>query len=279
MHHPLDWISELCFPLRQKFDERERGYIQRCLQQDFNLTYDQPHDEQIQILKNAVSQLLNGVPLAYVTGIAYFYGLTLNVDRSVLIPRPETEELVYLIQQHYKNSIQKPSSFLDIGTGSGCIAIALAKLLPQAKAYALDISTLALEVARKNASLNDCNIDLLNADILQRDSWNNLPNEISLIVSNPPYIPKSELRLMDKHVVEHEPAIALFTEDNDGLEFYEAIAAFGLIHGTRDAQLFFELNEYGSAKTKKILEDYGYKVIIYKDMQGKDRMLQAFRSN
>jgi release factor glutamine methyltransferase len=271
----MNWISQLCAPLRDHFSERECDNLTRWLQEDLNLSPDINNDAEIARLAAAVEQLLQGKPIQYVTGIAHFYGLILEVDQRVLIPRPETEELVYTLIKHFKSISKTPQLFLDIGTGSGCIALALKKAWPKTTAFACDISSDALDVARANGTRHAISVEWILCDILDRKEWDKLPGEIPLIISNPPYIPESEKKTMDRHVVENEPHTALFTRDHTGLEFYEAIADLAVNQGSRDALVCCELNEFRAEATSNLFKERGFSVHIEQDLQGKPRILLA----
>jgi release factor glutamine methyltransferase len=271
----MTWIRELCQPLLGHFSERECDNLIRWLQEDLNLSPEIKDDAQIARLTDAVVQLIQGKPIQYVTGISHFYGLMLQVNQSVLIPRSETEELVYTLLKHFKSLSKTPQLFLDIGTGSGCIALALKKAWPQATAFACDISSDALDVAKANGARHALSVEWILCDILNRKEWDKLPVEIPLIISNPPYIPESEKESMDRHVVENEPHTALFTRDPTGLEFYEAIADFGVYRGSQDMLICCELNEFRAEATANLFKEKGFSVRIEQDLQGKPRLLLA----
>ncbi|MFI5453126.1 peptide chain release factor N(5)-glutamine methyltransferase [Pedobacter sp. UC225_61] len=238
--------------------------------------------------ETVLKELQTGKPIQYIIGEAHFYGLTLKVNESVLIPRPETEELVEWIISVYNSqfavdssdvkSVNRQSSIkniLDIGTGSGCIAIALKKNLPDTAIYALDIAVDSLEIAKQNAELNNVKIEFIHQDILT-PSILHLPSSISIIVSNPPYITENEKAEMHSNVSSHEPHRALFVSNKEPLIFYEAIANFALKNLQQNGLLFFEINEYLGQQTVSLLKDKGFKNIeLKKDMQGKDRMIKA----
>ena len=217
--------------------------------------------------------LVEGCPIQYIIGSTNFFGIDLIVNKDVLIPRPETEELCQLVIENVPNEHPK---ILDIGTGSGCIAIALKRHLPGSKVNALDISSKALHVARENASKNNCDIDFYTIDILDRKLWHLIEGKYDLIVSNPPYVTNSEKRQMHKNVLEHEPPGALFVEDNRPLVFYAAIADFALKNLNGNGQLFFEVNEKSGQRTKSLLMEKGFaKANVHQDLQGKDRFVSA----
>ncbi|WP_153796642.1 peptide chain release factor N(5)-glutamine methyltransferase [Foetidibacter luteolus] len=229
--------------------------------------------QQQQDIETHLQQLVRHVPLQYVLGEAWFAGLKLFVNPHVLIPRPETEELVEWIVQSAGKKVAP--AILDIGTGSGCIALALKKKLPLAKVHGADVSAGALEVAAENAALNKLEISLQLLDVLDENAWCSLPN-FNIIVSNPPYITHAEANDMEAHVLEHEPHTALFVPDNTPLLFYTKIADFGLAHLAQKGMLFFEINEAFGNETVHLLRDKGYTdVELRKDLQGKNRMVKA----
>ncbi|WP_316766986.1 peptide chain release factor N(5)-glutamine methyltransferase [Pedobacter frigiditerrae] len=243
-------------------------------------------DEQVAKFLTILKELKTGRPIQYVLGEAHFYGLTFKVDESVLIPRPETEELVEWIitvcssQFSVGNSLLQTTNhqlptILDIGTGSGCIAISLKKNLPHTKVYALDIAADTIETAKQNANLNNVKVEFIKDDILT-SSVLHLPLPISIIVSNPPYIKEDEKPAMHQNVVDNEPHRALFVSNENPLIFYEAIADFALKNLSDNGLLFFEINEYLGEETVNLLDSKGFKNIeLKKDMQGKDRMIKA----
>lgn len=228
-------------------------------------------DEYLQVLH----RLKTGEPLQYVIGDTVFYGLTFKVSSAVLIPRPETEELVdWIIQRCTSDQFTPPGngSILDIGTGSGCIAISLKKHLPNFSVSAIDVSKSALAVARGNALLNDAEVNFIHADILDYKST----EKYDVIVSNPPYITRQEQQAMHKNVLENEPHLALFVSDERPLIFYEAIAEFALGNLNENGLLCFEINEHLGKQTVEMLVDKSFvNITLRKDMQGKDRMILA----
>lgn len=223
------------------------------------------------------SQLMQEQPLQYVLGYADFYGHRFLVNPSVLIPRRETEELVYRVLKSCKGGRH---SILDIGCGSGCISISLQLEMPEAAVTAIDISKEALETAEKNAqNLGAGKICFDTCDILNREQWKMLGN-YGIIVSNPPYVTESEKAGMHNNVLKHEPALALFVPDENPLKYYEAIGRFGLEHLLTGGQLFLEINESFGAATVKLLENLGYTAVeLFKDMQGRDRIINAAKNS
>ncbi|MBN9381380.1 MAG: peptide chain release factor N(5)-glutamine methyltransferase [Chitinophagaceae bacterium] len=217
-------------------------------------------------------------PVQYVLQESWFCGMKFYVDQHVLIPRPETEELVEWVTADIAAApVTAPLSILDIGTGSGCIAIALKKRLPKTLVHACDISPEALAVARRNAGALDADIDFLQLDILDSSQWIGLP-ALDLIVSNPPYIPVKERSIMSPHVVDHEPHLALFVKDDNPGVFYQAIARLGQERLPPGGSLYAEIHEDLAGLVVGIFKKAGYQdITVRKDMQGKNRMVKATR--
>ncbi|MFP4469937.1 MAG: peptide chain release factor N(5)-glutamine methyltransferase [Bacteroidales bacterium] len=221
----------------------------------------------------AVKELIKHRPVQYVLGEAWFCDLRLFVDERVLIPRPETEELVEWIVETYGN--KHPAAVLDIGTGSGCIALALKNAFPAAEVFALDISPAALNVVRINAERTQLELNLVQADITDVSAMYQLP-QFEVIVSNPPYVTHAEKSAMRKNVLDFEPGQALFVEDNDPLIFYRDIAALASQRLKPDGMLFLEINERFGRQTQDLLRQSGFKhTQLRKDLSGKDRMIRA----
>ena len=214
--------------------------------------------------------LLAHRPVQYVLHESWFAGMKLYVDENVLIPRPETEELVEWIL-----SSSPITNILDVGTGSGCIALALAKALPSSNVHACDISPNALAVARRNATTQNLPLTLHQLDFLDPQSWDSLP-PIDCLVSNPPYIPISEKAEMAAHVIDFEPNQALFVPDNDALVFYRALGQFAQQRLPKGGQLFVEIHEEMGTLVQQLFREAGLTdVILRQDLQGKDRMVKA----
>lgn len=221
-----------------------------------------------------VNRLSRYEPIQYILEETEFFGLKFFVNENVLIPRPETEELIELILKDHQDN--KPINILDIGTGSGCIAIALKRFLPQASVTAWDVSPLALDVARRNAKTNSCNIHFDLVDILA-----SYPTEqhFDVIVSNPPYVLESEKQQMDNNVLDYEPHLALFVPDNKALIFYERIADVGTELLNKGGKLYFEINASKGDETVDMLESKKYTDIsLIKDLSQNDRITKASRS-
>jgi|GEM_PF-16140 len=220
---------------------------------------------------NVLAQLLEHKPIQYIFGKTHFYGFEFTVNANTLIPRPETEELVEWIINENKN--KEDITILDIGTGSGCIAISLAHNLKQAAVSALDVSAEALAVAKHNAAANNVTVNFIQDDIL---TANSLPRQYDIIVSNPPYVRNLEKHEIKPNVLDFEPHLALFVEDNDPLIFYRKIARLAKQYLKKGGTLYFEINQYLGTETVHMLETQGFKkVILRKDLYGNDRMVSV----
>jgi release factor glutamine methyltransferase len=226
-----------------------------------------------QQLQLALEALLKHEPVQYVTGKAWFYGLEFTVNSHVLIPRPETEELVEWIVK----DTQTPVKILDIGTGSGAIPIALKKELPAATVWSVDVSAGALEVATQNSTNLNLDVHFEQIDILDTTATQALP-VFDIIVSNPPYICESEQKDMEEQVVAYEPNIALFVPDNDALLFYRQIGLLAKEKLTPGGLLYFEINEAFGREVVELLQEQGFKnVVLKQDLYGKDRMVKGYK--
>ena len=227
----------------------------------------------------ALESLKKEIPVQYILGEMEFFGLPFKVNKDVLIPRPETEELVAWIIKKSK-AIQpsnKSLTILDVGTGSGCIAISLAKNISDAKVYGLDVSKQALKVAEQNAQINNVEVSFIEGDIL--DNELNLRYKFDIIVSNPPYVREQEKHKMKANVLNYEPHIALFVTDENPLQFYDAIGKFAVNNLRPNGRLFFEINEYFGSGMIQLLNHYRFKNIELKqDIFKKDRMISGILS-
>ncbi len=234
------------------------------------------NEQQRKLALQYLDRLKNHEPVQYILGETEFYGLKFKVNPFVLIPRPETEELIEWIKPPHPPKggfLSGTPTVLDIGTGSGCIAVSLKKKFPSAKITAMDISAEALNVARENAEINHVEIEFLQDDILNPAPTDRRWN---VIVSNPPYIPASEQHEMDKNVTDFEPHLALFVQDNDPLIFYRKIAGFALTHLTPGGKLYFETHKDLAHHCRQLLEQYGFtSVEIRKDISGNERMVKG----
>jgi release factor glutamine methyltransferase len=232
-------------------------------------------NQQRKKINDILLQLLTGKPIQYILGYAEFYGLKFIINPAVLIPRPETEEFVQWAVSSGQWAVGS-GHILDIGTGSGCIAISLAKNLPGAGVSAIDISPEALQTAKQNAKLNEVYVNFIQVDILNTSAIAIPHSEI--IISNPPYVTLADKHQMHTNVTDFEPHSALFVPEDDPLIFYKAIADFALTNLTPKGLLFFEINEGYGVEIIELLESKGFKnVELRKDMSGKDRMIKAQR--
>ncbi|SEN96872.1 release factor glutamine methyltransferase [bacterium A37T11] len=229
-------------------------------------------------LNEVLTELKKGIPVQYILGNAWFMGHLFQVNKAVLIPRPETEELTDQIIQDYRANAQD-LHILDIGTGSGCIAIALQKQLPGSVVYALDISTTALEVARQNAQNLSAAVQFLQADILDPNSLPSTMPLFDVIVSNPPYITPSEQLGMEAHVKEQEPSLALFVPENDPLLFYRQIAHYSRQQLKPGGRIYVEINRRFGQETASLFRSMGFsEVSVYTDMQGAERIVKGINT-
>ncbi|EDM43277.1 putative protoporphyrinogen oxidase [unidentified eubacterium SCB49] len=266
-HYPLEEINSFFYLLTEhyfgfnKFETHQKGAD----------VFPVEHEQHI---SEAIQRLLLHEPIQYIIGETAFYGLPFKVDRHTLIPRPETEELVEWILVEAANN-EDDKEILDIGTGSGCIAVSLAKEFDKAQVSAYDISEGALKVAQENALTNKVEVRFKNVDILALDE---LEQSFDVIVSNPPYVRDLEKKMMQANVLEHEPATALFVSDTDPLIFYRKIAALAFKSLKKNGLLYFEINEYLGEEMKVLMKEMGFNnCIIKKDIYGKDRMMRAER--
>jgi release factor glutamine methyltransferase len=226
-------------------------------------------------LHKACLKLEQKQPVQYILGHTDFYDCKIQVDENVLIPRPETEELVDWIVKDHKQE-EGLLSVLDFGTGSGCIPIALKKHKPNFEAFAVEIDPKAIQLAKQNAFNNQVSVCFIEADILAPDILTRIPKDLDVIVSNPPYVRECEKPLMDENVLGFEPSLALFVSDAQPLVFYRAIAKLAFLRLKKSGCLYFEINEYLHEEVRGLVQNIGFsKVEIRKDLQGKYRMLKA----
>lgn len=271
--------------IQSLYDEREAGNIAVLLIEHFTglsrmnqfLEKDRAWPENMaESLDAAVHRLQKGEPIQYIMGKTWFYGLELKVNQHCLIPRPETEDLVELVIQYLSTLSKAQPRILEVGTGSGCISLAIASRSPQATITAIDISKEALFVAEENAKQLGLNINFQQVDFLNKRIWASL-GQFDIIISNPPYIKETEAGSMHTNVLAYEPHTALFVNDNDPLVFYQAIESFSKIHLNKPGAIFVEINERLGKETKAVFEP-GYPVTLHKDMQGKERIISAFQN-
>ena len=227
--------------------------------------------------RNIVSDLKIQKPIQYILGETEFYGLRFEVNENTLIPRPETEELVELIISNNQiTKLPNPLKILDIGTGSGCIAISLAKNIPNAEVFVIDVSEKALATAKRNAKINNVKVNFILKNILETDD---LEQQFDIIVSNPPYVRNIEKAEIKPNVLEYEPHLALFVEDTDALLFYRKIAGLAKKNLNTNGKLYFEINQYLGKETVQLLEDLDFKnVELMKDIYENDRIISAIHN-
>lgn len=282
--YPKTEIDSFFFILIEEVLQLQR--IATVMQPDYMIA-----PEPLATLQNAMERLQNEEPIQYILGKTEFYGLPFNVTPDTLIPRPETEELVRWILeslsvegekcQEESNKLKGEAlSILDIGTGTGCIPITLAKHLPKAHVTAIDISSEAIAVAAQNAAINQVSVDLIQTDILATDNLGSViktsAKKLDVIVSNPPYVRDLEKIEIKNNVLQNEPHLALFVTDDDPLIFYRKIALLAREHLADNGQLFFEINQYLGKETVALLQKIGFSNIeLRKDIFGNDRMIRA----
>ncbi|WP_159024179.1 peptide chain release factor N(5)-glutamine methyltransferase [Formosa sp. L2A11] len=249
--------------------------ITLALEPDYSIS----EAESIPVL-DALESLKKHEPIQYVLKTTEFFGLEFQVNNSVLIPRPETEELVAWIIESDLDKIKKPLRILDIGTGSGCIAISLAKQFTNADVFAVDVSEDAIAVAKKNAKHNNVTVNFIHADILSVETYKNADFKLpfDVIVSNPPYVRELEKLQMKANVLEHEPHLALFVEDHDPLKFYKAITKLAKVNLVKDGLLFFEINEFLGQEMNDLLQEHKFiHVELRQDMFKRNRMIKGIK--
>jgi len=273
--------------LQEMYDPRESANIAEWVMEDITGLYRvdrivhhhqllTPEQEEKYVLY--ANRLKDGMPVQYVTGYAWFMGSRFRVNENVLIPRPETEELVQWavddVMRSHKNSA--PLSILDIGSGSGCIPVMLKKKIPGAELHSMDISPEALEVARSNAKDLQAEILFHQGNFLLPATWDDLP-ETDLIISNPPYIPLRDKDTLSRNVVAFEPHLAIFVDNADPLVFYRAIAEFAKTKLKNDGAIYVEIDDAQAGSLSKLMKKYGFTAEKRKDMQGRNRMMKMTR--
>ena len=259
-------IESFFFLILEQFRNLKR--IDLALQPDLEFS-----EAEISQWNLVLEQLKKEIPIQYILGKTHFYGLEFQVNPNVLIPRPETEELVDWIIKTNSNGKSSTIKILDIGTGSGCIAISLAKNLPNASIFSLDVSKKALEIAQINALQNETKITFIENNILETTNFN---QQFDVIVSNPPYVRNLEKSEIKKNVLENEPHLALFVADDDALLFYRKIAQIAMKNLQSGGQLYFEINQYLGKETVDLLADLGFQNIeLRQDIYGNDRMISC----
>ena len=278
-----NYKSEFISQLTPLYDEREaESFFYLILEEkhhlkriDLALQLDLEFSEsEIQGWNVILEQLKLELPIQYILGTTRFYGLKFEVNNKVLIPRPETEELVeWIIRDCFVPTNDNMPKILDIGTGSGCIAIALAKNLTNAQVFAIDVSEKALATAKRNAEQNDVNITFIQKDIFE---VSDLEQQFDIIVSNPPYVRNLEKAEIKRNVLEHEPHLALFVDDHNALIFYRKIGELAQKNLSEKGRLYFEINQYLGKEMMELLENLGFQnVELKKDIYGNDRMIRS----
>ena len=271
--YPTSEIDTFLFLLLEEYLNFKR--IDIVLKSNFEIS-----PEDLILLRSSTKLLEQEIPIQYILGKTEFYGFPFILNEHVLIPRPETEELITSILEKvlktktfHTNAKEKQLKILDIGTGSGCIPISLKKSLPFAEITAIDVSNEALTIAKKNTVLNKVDINLTQQDILKTTSLNQL---YDIIVSNPPYVRESEKKEIKNNVLNNEPHMALFVKDNNPLVFYNKIAELAKNHLTKNGTLFFEINQYLGKETVELIKLKGFnKIQLKKDIFGRDRIIIA----
>ncbi len=265
--YPKDEIDSFFYLLSEAYLQKSRLDIALSPGETLN-------SDKILLFREALEQLKKEYPIQYIIGEVEFMDLKFEVNEQVLIPRPETEELIKWILSSENKTQMK--SILDIGTGSGCIPIVLSNSIPKAKVKSIDISAGALEVAKRNAVKNNVDINFSVQDILHTEE---LDDTYDVIVSNPPYVRESEKTQMKNNVLKYEPDLALFVSDEDPLVFYRHIASLALKYLNPLGVLYFEINQYLGSTLSSILKDLGFKKIeLKKDIYGADRMIRAVKN-
>jgi len=265
--YPKEEIDNFFYQTIEHFLKLERFVL--VMQTNYAIT-----KEEEQPLFEALARLKKEEPLQYILEEAHFMDLILKVNRHTLIPRPETEELVQWIINDCQVERSRDLKVLDIGTGSGCIAIALAKYLLNAQVFALDISEEALQIAKKNAELNDVSIEFIKANILNVSTT--LSTDFDIIVSNPPYVREQEKIEIHNNVKEYEPSLALFVPNNNPLVFYKAIGEFTNTYLKEKGSLYLEINQYLGLETKSLFQHLNFsKIELKKDIFENDRMIKC----
>ncbi len=274
--HIADWVFESVTGIKR---------LDRIIDKQQELSHS--NSQQLQIV---LQQLLRHKPVQYILGEAWFYKMKLKLNEHVLIPRPETEELVEWVVEEIRNNraeirnkkvdelttYNSQLTILDIGTGSGCMSIALKKELPIADLFAIDVSDDALKVARQNAEDHKTAIHFKQLDFLNETLWKSL-RTFDIIVSNPPYIPEQEKNKLPKNVVDHEPHVALFVTDNDPFIFYKKIACFAASHLKLKGKIFVEIHEDYSKQVQKLFAEKNFKTEIRKDLFRRERMICGYK--
>jgi len=255
---PMEWISG-------------KNRMEQLMDKDLPIS-----SQQAAQLQDAITKLSTGEPIQYIVGEAWFMGMPFLVNPYTLIPRPETEELVEWIIRDLAQETDSKLRVLEVGSGTGCIPISLKKKNPELQVQSVDISSGAIETARKNAARLTVSVDFMEMDFLNSELWNQL-EQVDLVVSNPPYIKVSERDTMHRNVVEFEPATALFVPDQDALVFYKAIRQFSETHLNPNGKIYLEINQQLGQDVLQLFNSNGFSAVLQKDLHGNDRMIRAIR--
>lgn len=259
-------IDSFFYLVLEKYHQLKR--VDLALQPDLKVS-----ESELEQWKFVLEQLKTQKPIQYILGETFFCDLIFKVNEHTLIPRPETEELVYWILEEVKNKNNSNSTIVDIGTGTGCIPISLKKNLPESTVFGIDISEEALKVANENAKTNEVDVQFMQKNILETSD---LQNQFDVIVSNPPYVRQLEKAEINTNVLAFEPHLALFVSDEDPLIFYRKITELAQQNLKPNGLLFFEINQYLGKETVELLQNLGFKSIeLRKDIYGNDRMIKA----
>lgn len=277
---PKDLFNQIVARLTKPYGKQEATSISRVLMEDLLHTSMQEvrfgklieyTADQLSLIDDALERLEKYEPVQHIIGFTYFFGAKVLVNKHTLIPRPETEELVSIVVEKHRS--RSGLTVLDVGTGSGCIAVALAMHLPNAEVHAIDISEEALDTAAKNAANNNAHVVFRKLDVLS-EAFD--VNGLDIVISNPPYIRALEASQMHRNVLQFEPHTALFVSNEDPLVFYRVIAQKALLTLNPEGYLYFEINEFLGLETKTLVEEIGFEnVELIHDMQGKQRFVVA----
>ena len=279
----LDYKKQFSTALKKEYPAEEiNSFFNILIAHYFNVTRlelaldpkKKVSSEEIKLFDKILLKLQQHEPIQYIIGETDFFGLKFHVNKNVLIPRPETEELVSWILLDLLENKTSATKIVDIGTGSGCIAISLAKNLTNAKLTAIDISNAAIEVASSNAEANGVAVKFENQDIL---NLNNPLDTFDVIVSNPPYVRDLEKKDMNRNVLENEPEGALYVRDNNPLIFYEAITNLAKDSLAKGGCLYFEINQYLADETEQLMKNAGFRTTLKKDIFGNFRMIKGIK--
>lgn len=258
--------------LSKKFSSEEATKMVQILEEDIEGLFEESSQGRIDKI---IKRITDNEPIQYITGVAPFYGYFFRVNKHVLIPRPETEELVYFTNEFLKKHENISPNVLDVGTGSGCIPISLSLMNKGATITSIDVSEKAINVASFNNVKMDAQVKFKCIDFLERKHWDRIAGGYDVIISNPPYIPYREQEKMSSNVLDFEPHLALFVANDDALVFYQEIFTFSKMNLNENGAIFLECNEFNAKEVVKLFSS-NYKTELLQDMQGKDRVVVAY---